>query len=183
MTQILLLPGLYNSGPAHWQSLWEAEMPNALRVQQHNWDQPQKDDWLLNLSAAINAASEEVVLVAHSLGCALTAWWVASGMPGVEDKNKVRAALLVAPPDVGRTAFPASSFAPMPDMAFPFPVTVVASDDDPWCDVQIAQDWARAWGADLHIISAKGHINGESGLGSWKQGQGWLSALLAKTVQ
>ena len=181
--QILILPGLYNSGSGHWQSLWEAEMPNARRVQQQDWDHPQKDAWLTNLSAAINAAEDELVLVAHSLGCALTAWWVAQGMPGVTDKNKLKAALLVAPPDVDRADFPAGSFSPMPTMAFPFPAVVVASDDDPWCEVTIAQDWAQAWGAELHIIMARGHINGESGLGSWKQGQDWLRALIAKTEQ
>lgn len=135
------------------------------------------------LSAAIESEMDAVVLVAHSLGCALTAWWVASGMPGVTDKGKVKAALLVAPPDVARSGFPAPSFSPMPAMVFPFPVTVIASDDDPWCDLLVAQNLAYAWGAELQLVGAKGHINGESGLGSWKQGQGWLSALMAKTLQ
>ena len=31
---ILIVPGLYNSGPDHWQSHWERELPNAQRVEQ-----------------------------------------------------------------------------------------------------------------------------------------------------
>lgn len=181
--QILILPGLYNSGPDHWQTRWEEELPNALRVQQQDWNNPDKDAWVTALSAVIQSETDEVVLVAHSLGCALAAWWVASGMPGVEDKRKVKAALLVAPPDVARAGFPASSFSPMPEITFPFPVTVVASQDDPWCKLSVAQHWSHAWGAEMQLIGAKGHINGESGLGSWKQGQDWLSALIAKAVQ
>ncbi|BBB69765.1 hypothetical protein UNDYM_5512 [Undibacterium sp. YM2] len=144
--QILTLPGLYNSGPGHWQTRWEAELPDIKRVEQQDWDHPVKDVWLATLSAAINAVDDEVVLVAHSMGCALTAWWLASGMPDVVDKSKVRAAFLVAPPDVGRTDFPAPSFAPMPLIRFSFPVAVVASSDDPWCDLSLAQDWAKSWG-------------------------------------
>ncbi|MFZ6760749.1 RBBP9/YdeN family alpha/beta hydrolase [Undibacterium sp. Ji50W] len=181
--QILTLPGLYNSGPGHWQTRWEAELPHVKRVEQQDWEHPVKDAWVATLSVAVNAATDEVVLVAHSLGCALTAWWLASGMPGVLDKSKVKAALLVAPPDVGRTDFPAASFSPMPLIRFPCPVAVVASSDDPWCDLSVAQDLARAWGAELHLIGAKGHINGESGLGSWKQGQDWLSTLVAKAAK
>ncbi|WP_329605151.1 RBBP9/YdeN family alpha/beta hydrolase [Undibacterium hunanense] len=179
--QILILPGLYNSGPGHWQTLWEAELPDVKRVEQQDWDHPVKDAWVATLSAAVDAVDDDVVLVAHSMGCALTAWWLASGMPGLLHKSKVRAAFLVAPPDVGRADFPAPSFSPMPLIPFPFPVAVVASSDDPWCDLSVAQDWAKAWGAEMHIIGAAGHINGESDLGSWKQGQDWLNALVAKT--
>jgi predicted alpha/beta hydrolase family esterase len=75
--KIFLLPGLYNSGPGHWQSLWETSLPDVERVQQTNWEQPDRDLWVQTLSAAINACDDDIVLVAHSLGCALTAWWVA----------------------------------------------------------------------------------------------------------
>lgn len=177
MATILLLPGLYNSGPDHWQSIWEQALPNTLRVQQRNWDRPQRDDWVASLSAALNAVDGSVVLAAHSLGCALVAWWVKLGMPGVAEPGKVKAALLVAPPAVERAAFPAPSFAPMPTMGLPFTCKVIASSNDPWCDMAVTEAWARQWGAEFHSIGAKGHINGESGLGAWQQGQDWLRQL------
>lgn len=175
---ILILPGLYNSDEAHWQSIWEKNLPNAQRVQQANWEIPERDAWVSTLSAAVNDSKEDVILVAHSLGCALTAWWVALDMPGVFDKHKVKAALLVAPPDVNRSDFPAPSFSPMPVSTFPFPGTVIASGNDPWCDLDVARVWATSWNTDFHHIGAKGHINGDSGLLDWKQGQYWLMQLI-----
>ncbi|MBI3286217.1 MAG: alpha/beta hydrolase [Burkholderiales bacterium] len=175
--KILILPGIDNSGPAHWQSLWEASLPNAERVQQRDWAQPQREDWVAALSAAVNASQQEVVLVAHSLGCALVAWWVALDMPGVHDKQRVKAALLVAPPDVERREFPAASFAPMPLTRLPFASKIVASENDIWCEMPRAQAWAQAWGGEFHHLGARGHINGESGLGAWQQGRHWLNEL------
>ncbi|WP_394780683.1 RBBP9/YdeN family alpha/beta hydrolase [Undibacterium sp.] len=176
-TTILLLPGVYNSGEGHWQTLWEQALPGAVRVQQRSWDHPQKDDWVASLSAAISAVDGPVVLAAHSLGCALTAWWVSLGMPGLQAPDQLRGALLVAPPDVNRAEFLAPSFAPMPLPRFPFTCEVIASSNDPWCDMTVAQQWAGQWGAGFHGIGAQGHINGDSGLGDWEQGRDWLKQL------
>ncbi|MDO8652549.1 MAG: alpha/beta hydrolase [Undibacterium sp.] len=180
--KILLLPGLYNSDPDHWQSRWERDLPNAIRVQQQSWTKPERHAWVASLTEAINAAEDEVVLVAHSLGCALVAWWVQMELHSLGDitKTKVKAALLVAPPDVARAGFPAPSFSPMPTNFLPFPAKMIVSDDDPWCELSVAKCWADAWGADFHCIGARGHINSESGLGGWEQGQHWLAELLGK---
>lgn len=174
---ILLLPGLFNSDAEHWQSKWEQQLPGAVRVQQQDWQDPQLTDWLAGLSSAVAQCEDEVWLVAHSLGCILAAHWLAGGQPGMRYPGQVRAALLVAPPDVGRTGFPATSFAPTPSKIFPIPVKIVASENDPWCDFAVAQDWARRTGATFHSLGAAGHINSESGLNDWKQGQLWLAGL------
>ncbi|MFZ6751153.1 RBBP9/YdeN family alpha/beta hydrolase [Undibacterium sp. Ren11W] len=178
--KILLLPGLYNSGPAHWQSLWESSLPNVSRVQQENWDQPNCQDWLASLEQQLCDTDEPVIIVAHSLGCALLAHWAQSSLLISADQDKVRGALLVAPPDVARAEFPAPSFSPMPTTRMPFPSKVIASDNDPWCELGLAQLWAQAWGAEFHCIGAQGHINGESGLAAWAQGQQWLAEIMQK---
>ncbi len=36
MRPVLLVPGIGNSGPAHWQSLWEAKHPAVARVMQRD---------------------------------------------------------------------------------------------------------------------------------------------------
>ena len=179
--RLLILPGWQNSGPEHWQSLWQASMADAQRVEQADWDDPQCRDWVANLSAAVNASKDDVILVAHSLGCALTAWWVALGMPGVLVPDKVIGALLVAPPDVERPDMPTPSFAPMPTTRLPFASIVLASDNDPWCELPRAQAWAQAWGAEFHCLGALGHINTATGLGRWTAGQDWLSELKSRT--
>ncbi|HEY8608684.1 MAG TPA: alpha/beta hydrolase [Noviherbaspirillum sp.] len=175
---VLILPGLFNSGEGHWQTVWESTLPNARRVQQSNWDCPDRIDWVAALDAAIASAQEPVVLAAHSLGCALTAWWSTTGNVAMHG-CKVRGALLVAPPDVERNDFPAfvTGFSPMPRQRLPFRTIVAASSDDPWCAQNRARDWAGNWGAHFHDMGPRGHINAESGLGDWQQGRTWLREL------
>jgi predicted alpha/beta hydrolase family esterase len=176
--QILIHPGLYNSAPGHWQSIWEATLPNALRVQQTNWDTPDRTDWVAMLDAAIAAAPGPIILVSHSLGCATSAWWTAEH-GRAPHASKVKGALLVAPPDVEDASFPdfITGFAPMPRLTLPFKSIVVASADDPWCALVRARTFAAAWGAEFHDIGARGHINGDSGLNEWVQGRAWLAEL------
>ena len=90
---VLILPGLGNSGPQHWQTRWQVEH-GYQRVEQSNWDRPQLQDWLANLHAAVNARSSGVVLVAHSLACSLVAHF-ANLHP-----ERVLGAFLVSPADV-----------------------------------------------------------------------------------
>ena len=92
---ILLLPGWQNSEPAHWQSRWEAQH-GYQRVEQHDWMHPLRGDWTARLEEVVVDADGPVVLVAHSLGCILTAWWAAHSAHA----QRVVGALLVAPGDV-----------------------------------------------------------------------------------
>jgi uncharacterized protein len=177
-TTVLILPGLYNSGEGHWQTIWEHKLPNAKRVQQKNWDSPDRNDWVATLDAALAAATGPVVFAAHSLGCALTAWWSATGNVAAHG-SKVKGALLVAPPDVERKDFPAfvTGFSPMPRVRLPFPAIVAASSNDPWCALGKARGWAEDWGAQWRELGERGHINTESGLGDWAQARAWLESL------
>lgn len=71
---ILLVPGLDNSGPAHWQSLWERQWLNCHRVDMGNWHTPNRNAWVNRLNLAIRQTEGPIVLVAHSLGCHAVAW-------------------------------------------------------------------------------------------------------------
>ncbi|RZI44375.1 alpha/beta hydrolase [Herbaspirillum sp. HC18] len=177
---ILILPGLFNSGEGHWQTVWENMLPNARRVQQRDWDAPSRNDWVATVDAVIAAADGAVILAAHSLGCATTAWW-AIQHGDAPHASKVKGALLVAPPDVERADFPGfvHGFAPMPREPLPFQTIVAASSDDPWCALSNARSWADSWQAEFHNLGPRGHINAESGLGDWPQGRQWLAQLAA----
>lgn len=165
-TRVLLLPGIGDSGPAHWQSLWEAAQPDFVRVRQQDWEAPVCEAWCANLEAAATAAGEDAVLVAHSLGCLLVAHWAAV------TARRVKGALIVAPPDPAGPIFPAAAvgFAPVPLRALPFPSVVVASTDDPYASIAFAGDCARAWGSRLVSVGDRGHINTASALGAWPEG-------------
>lgn len=176
---MLIVPGLNGSGPEHWQTRWEALYPGHVRVVQRDWDHPRRDDWLAALDGALTVAGGPVVLVAHSLGCALVAH--AASRPSA---RVVVAALLVAPADVdspARTPPETRDFAPLPLRPLPFFATVVASEDDPYVTLERARAFAAAWGATFVDAGPRGHLNAASGLGDWPEGHHLLEALLART--
>lgn len=164
----IIIPGLGNSGPAHWQSLWQNKLPGAVRCEQQDWENPRRADWLAVLDGCVQSADDSCVFIAHSLGVALVAHWAAAF-----DCRDVRGALLVSPSDVDSPAHTPNTvrdFAPMPLQPLPFRSIVVASGDDPFVTPARAEQFANAWQAEFVDIGPCGHINGESGLGDWPQG-------------
>ncbi|MCM2341814.1 alpha/beta fold hydrolase [Rhodoferax sp.] len=172
---ILILPGWQGSGPQHWQSLWQAQFAYQ-RVAQHDWLRPLRGDWIARLEDVVLSTDAPAVLVAHSLGCMLVASWASHS----RNTHRVKAALLVAPGDVEQEALRPvlRSWSPIPLQPLPFKSTLVASQDDPYCSFARAQDFAAAWGSTLVDAGAAGHINADSGLGDWPQGQRLLNELI-----
>jgi serine hydrolase len=168
MTEILLVPGLWNSGPEHWQSYWERERSDCRRVLQRDWETPVRSEWVATLEAAVAGARGPVVLAAHSLACALVAHWAGAS----RELSGVRGALLVAPSDVEAPSYPAGTtgFKPMPLRPLPFPSIVVLSSDDEYVSPDRGHHFARAWGSRVVEVGAKGHINSASALGMWPEG-------------
>src|SRR5258708_4837587 len=136
-SSVLILPGWQNSGPQHWQSIWQEQNPEFRRVEQRDWLTPRKEDWVNNISDELRRASTGVVIVAHSLGCIATAHWAQTPMAKY---GMVKGALLVAPADVDREDMPyqIKDFGPVPLRQLPFPSMVVASSDDWYISVQRA---------------------------------------------
>ena len=172
---VLTLPGIGNSGPQHWQTLWEQTYPNFVRIAQRDWDHPVCAEWVSVLESTVKDIASPVVIVAHSLGCLALAHWAA------KSHASIRAALLVAVPDPEGPNFPAEAvgFSPLPQQKFSFPSVVVASADDPYGTLAHAQACASAWGSRLVHIGAAGHINASSGLGHWPEGYALLQGLCA----
>ncbi len=172
--RVLLLPGWLDSGPGHWQTLWE-QASGWQRVVQDDWQWPRRGDWMARLEEALLADDRPAVLVAHSLGCHLVAAWAAHS----QHTGRVRGALLVAPPDTERADMPPQLFnwRPMRLQPLPFVARLVYSTDDPFCSTDRATAMAAAWGAPAQAIGARGHINADSGLGDWADAQTWVRAL------
>ncbi len=172
---VLVLPGWENSGPRHWQSLWE-QRHGYTRVEQHDWTKPLRGDWVARLEDVVLGCSEPAVLVAHSLGCILVAAWAAHS----RNTQRVKAALLVAPGDVERPEIRAQlpSWSPIELQALPFPSVLVGSRDDPFCAFERARLFAHAWKAQFMDYGHCGHINADSGLASWPEGHVLLQDLM-----
>jgi predicted alpha/beta hydrolase family esterase len=173
--RVLILPGYQNSGPGHWQSLWQAQRPEYRRVMQRDWENTRRAEWVAGLEAAVRTEPGPVVLVAHSLGCVTVAHWVAA------HRHAVAGALLVAPPDVEHdwAADAVRDFGPIPLAPLPFPSIVVASTSDPYSEIARAESWARAWGSRFVSLGDAGHINADAGYGAWPEGLALLDELVA----
>jgi predicted alpha/beta hydrolase family esterase len=171
-SHVLILPGIGSSGPAHWQTLWEGDR-SFYRVEPRDWEHPRCGEWVASLERAVARFGGDSVLVAHSLGCLLAVHWAA------QSSRRVKAALLVAPPDPEAPAFPPSAegFSPLPAIALPFPSLLAASRDDPFGSLEFARSAAAAWGSEFVDVGAAGHVNAASGLGAWPEGRALLRRL------
>ncbi|WP_448104354.1 RBBP9/YdeN family alpha/beta hydrolase [Pedobacter panaciterrae] len=174
--KIVIIPGLGGSGDDHWQSFWSRSFDNVVRIEQENWDEPELEKWLEKLNEAIEKLDSPVILVAHSLAVSLVLHWAVK-----YDKSKIKGALLVAPADVDspeHTPDVVRGFAPIPIIKLAFPSIVVASLNDPYLSLNRAKYFAEQWGSEFINIGKKGHINSDSNLGFWEEGQLILQKLL-----
>jgi uncharacterized protein len=144
--KILTVPGLYDSGPEHWQSRWEHEFLEVERITQRDWNRPICAEWIAEVDKAVTTAGPAtVVLAAHSLGCATVVHWAKVF------NRAIRGALLVAPSDVEAPSYPpgTAGFVPIPLEKLPFTSIVVASSNDPYVAVDRARFFADSWGSEM----------------------------------
>lgn len=172
---LVIVPGLGDSGPGHWQTLWEQKF-GAARVGQSDPEKPDPEEWAAQLGKVVGETSGELVLVAHSLGALTVVHWAASS----QVPERVRGALLAAPPDPERPDAPGEvrRFAPLPPRPLPFPALVVASENDPYASPGWAEVMASAWDAAFVTAGEAGHLNVASGHGDWEEGEVLLSECL-----
>jgi predicted alpha/beta hydrolase family esterase len=172
-THFLIQPGWQNSGPHHWQTLWQERLGSATtRVEQQDWMVPEREAWVPTLVAAIRGSQSPPVVLAHSIGSIATVFAMAAA--------PVAAAVLVASADAEREGAPEAlrSFIPIPREPLRAPALVIVSDNDPYCSLERAREFADAWKADFEIVPGGGHINTDAGFGPWPEGWqmvgGWL---------
>ena len=175
---LLIIPGLGDSGEKHWQSFWLQKFPNSTKVIQDNWDEPQLDEWLVRLDENIQKIQQPTILVAHSLAVSVVMHWISQ-----YNNSNIIGALLVAPADVNspdHTPDFLRHFSPIPTQAVPFPTLVIGTENDTYISLERAKELALDWGSDFVNIGQKGHINSESDLEYWEEGQTLLQQLITK---
>lgn len=154
--RVLVVPGLRNSGPAHWQTWLQAQYPDAVRVEQDDWSTADLDRWARRIGAAMQAAPGATwVAVAHSFGCLALAHSLQT------HRDTVASALLVAPADPRK--FGVGHRLPLRPLGLPS--TLIASETDPWMRLENAGAWALLWASRFINLGTVGHINTESGFG------------------
>lgn len=180
-TQLLIIPGLGGSGEHHWQSFWSNKFENATRIIQEDWNQPNLESWLKELNDTILKLDCSIILVAHSLAVSLVMHWAEKNT-----NSNIKGALLVAPADVDspdHTPEFLREFAMMPTSKLHFPSIVVASENDEYVSLERAKYFAEKWGSEFINIGPKGHVNAESNLEFWEEGQIILRKLIQTTNQ
>ena len=175
--EVLIVPGYKGSGPDHWQSRWEAKLSAAHRVAMGDWHKPVFEDWKKNLIEAVNAAEKPVLLVGHSIGSQVIV------RAASEFQKPVAGAFLVAPPDVENPSIRPRhllTFGPASTDPLPFPSVTIASQNDPFCAFEKAEEMAASWGSLFMDAGQSGHINHESGHGPWPEGLMVFGKFIAK---
>ena len=176
--KVLVLPGWQGSGPGHWQTRW-VQSHGYTVVEQDDWLRPRRGDWLARLDEVVidtAGTGADIVLAAHSLGCIQVAAWAAVS----RHTARIQGALLVAPGDVERSDLREQipGWAPIVRQRLPFAATLVGSRNDPFCEPDRARALAADWGARWVDLGDAGHINADSGLGDWPEGQVLLEELM-----
>ena len=85
----------------------------------------------------------------------------------------------MAPGDVEREALRPvlPSWSPVALQRLPFASVLVGSRNDPYCSAARARQFANAWGSRWVDAGERGHLNGDSALGDWTEGYGYVLSL------
>jgi hypothetical protein len=167
--ELVLVPGLYDSGPEHWQSCWQRRFPAWRRVTQRSWNEADIHRWTDAIRRTLAQCQRPAVLIGHSLG-ALAACNVLG-----EATSAVAGAMLVAPAEPAK--FELEDHVPCARLTAPS--VVIASHDDPLMRFDRAEYWSSTWGSRLIDLGEAQHINAEAGFGPWPYGLSILSDFIA----
>jgi len=167
---ILLVPGLRDHVPEHWQTHLEKKVANARSV-------PPLTENKLSLASRIDALDKAVadcptppLLVAHSAGVMMVVHWAKLY------RRAIHGALLVAPPDLERPmpegyptldSLQSNGWLPIPLKQLPFRSIVCTSTNDPLAAHDRVEGFAARWGSSIVSLGAVGHVNPASGFGEW----------------
>lgn len=185
-TTVLIVPGLRDAVPAHWQTHLQARLEALGRPVVAVPPMGRQDLDCASKVAAIEASlattTGPVVMVAHSGGCVMVAHWARQSA----QVQRVVGALLATPPDFdqdlpegypGRGELAAGGWLPVPRQPLPFPSLVATSDNDPLARLDRVLALARDWGSAVVHLGAVGHLNPASGFGPWPEAEALILSL------
>jgi serine hydrolase len=179
---VLIVPGLRDHVPEHWQTLLASRLPRVRTVTPMGRDDL---DCLARVEAIEEAAAGiagPIILVAHSGGVIAVTHWARL------TRRAVRGALLATPADFDQPlpvgypsmgALEGGGWLPVPRNALPFRSIVAASRNDPLARYERVAAFARSWGSKLVDLGEVGHLNPASGFGDWRGADRLLAELEA----
>lgn len=173
--RLLIIPGLRDSGPSHWQSWLQQQYRDARRVVQRDFSQPDLQRWADRIQATLELAPPGPwIAVAHSFGSLALARHLAE-----HPDSPIQQALFVAPAEPDKFGLAEL----LPRGRLPIPSTLIASQNDPWMTAASAQRWAQRWGSSFTNLGPVGHINSESGFGPFPLAKRWVESARARAAR
>lgn len=181
---VLIVPGLRDQVPQHWQTLLETDLRErgqpVASVPAMGRESIECADRVAAIERAVQALTGPVVLVAHSGGCIMAAHWAC------RSTRPILGALLAVPPDFERempAGYPdlatiqANGWLPVPTERLPFRSIVCASRNDPLAHYDRVSSLAEGWGSELVDLGDVGHLNPASGFGAWPRALDFIGQL------
>ncbi|WP_283150998.1 RBBP9/YdeN family alpha/beta hydrolase [Silvimonas soli] len=175
---VLIVPGLRDHVPEHWQTRLEEKLHQAghkvRSVPPLEHDKLSCAARVAALQQVVSEIEGPIVLVAHSAGCMITVQWAS------QHQRPILGALLAAPADLESpmpAGYPdshsiaANGWLPVPRSKLPFASIVAASSNDPLGKLERIIAMAEAWGSRVELIGPVGHLNPAAGFGEWPQAQ------------
>ena len=178
---LLIVPGLRDHVPGHWQTILGQQLPEAVTVPRMEHDKLSCAAWVALLDQSLRAIEGPVVLAAHSAGVMIVAHWAQ------RHRRAIRGALLAVPPDFEAPlpeGYPTqdtlreNGWLPTPMTPLPFPSIVAASTNDPLGRFDRVAMLAQAWGSRLVDVGAVGHLNPAAGYGEWPLAMQFIAELV-----
>jgi predicted alpha/beta hydrolase family esterase len=183
----LIVPGFQGSGPEHWQTWLESQLPDCTRIDGINWHEPVLAQWAGRVREVLAASQQPLRIIAHSFGC------LASVVAAADRPEQISQLVLVAPADgerfdcmglkpdltLGTNRFNLSQVLPT---QLQVRGLLIASRNDPWMSFDKAAALARQWSLALHDAGSAGHINPNAGYGPWPALLPLLATLAASSV-
>jgi predicted alpha/beta hydrolase family esterase len=177
---VLIVPGLRDHVPEHWQTLLEPKLPKAMTVPRMQDDKLSCAAWVGMLDRTLALIDGPVILAAHSAGVMIVAHWAR------RHRRAIKGALLATPPDLEsplpggyptQDVLQQNGWLPAPRMRLPFPSIVAASRNDPLGNIERISALAAAWGSRLVDVGEVGHLNPASGYGEWPRAEELIAEL------
>jgi predicted alpha/beta hydrolase family esterase len=177
---IVIVPGLRDHVPDHWQTHLARQLPGSVTVPRMATDKLSCANWVEQVERTLSSIAGPVILVAHSGGVMMVVHWAQ------QHRHLIHGALLATPADLETPlpegyptleAMQKGGWLPVPRKRLPFPSIVTASTNDPLAGCERVEQYARDWGSRLVNIGAVGHLNPAAGFGEWPQAHEFIREL------
>lgn len=181
---IVIVPGLRDHVPDHWQTLLAErllERGRAVRTVQPLLENKQScAARVAALEQTLEGIDGPIILVAHSVGTLIAIHW------SQQHKRNIKGVLLAAPPDFDTPLPPGYSDAetlrrngwtPVPRAPLTFPSIVATSRNDHLGTFERVEALAQAWGSRLVDLGMVGHLTPADGFGAWPMAEELIGEL------